>query len=384
MKTGKLTQLAQQTFVSLCLCFFSAAAAHAQVPTYTTPQTVQQTLANNTACTGSAQTFPVTNLGQTQHFATAAASGTTTSFQMVIQGQDNSGNVFTISDAGQIGGTVTAAGYFPVVQVQVICLPNTATFTVNYSGASATPITTAGSFFASQIDKEIFQNVNAASTQIATQYAPPFGNAFGELIFHNATTPGTGGSVSIACESAVAVSPFIANYLFPIANSTAVQTFSVSPVECPRAAISYAAGVGAGSTFSLEYLYDQPGTLIAKDPCASQKKQVAPINITATTQMIPGVLNNYIWVCGIQIVPGAADNVALIEGQGALCATSQSLGMAGGTTAATGWNLAINENMTMGSGEATVFKSTFLSNNVCLVVSAASQLSGAIEYVIAP
>src|SRR5437899_2681628 len=44
-----------------------ASASPAQFIGYTSPQTVDQTLASNLACTGGVQNFTITNLGQTQH-----------------------------------------------------------------------------------------------------------------------------------------------------------------------------------------------------------------------------------------------------------------------------------------------------------------------------
>jgi hypothetical protein len=109
----------------------------------------------------------------------------------------------------------------------------------------------------------------------------------------------------------------------------------------------------------------------------------ANINIsTATTTLeVTGVSGRQVRVCALHIIAAAADNVAVIEGTGATCGTG-SAGMAGGTTAATGYNLAANGGLALGSGLGTVMRTATAGDSVCIVTSAATQLSGGISYVI--
>jgi hypothetical protein len=108
--------------------------------------------------------------------------------------------------------------------------------------------------------------------------------------------------------------------------------------------------------------------------------------VTATTTLlITGVANRHVRICSINLVTAAANNVALIAGTGATCGTSTA-GINGGTTAAEGWNFAANGGLAQGSGFGEIM-STKVSggatgDSVCVVTSAATQLSGTISYAI--
>lgn len=106
-----------------------------------------------------------------------------------------------------------------------------------------------------------------------------------------------------------------------------------------------------------------------------------PFNATANVQVITaGNANMFIYVCAINVGPvGAADNVALVEGTGATCGTNTA-GMAGGATAATGWNIALNGGIAFGSGQGAVMKTAVAGDNVCLLVSSAGPAAGVISW----
>ena len=56
--------------------------------------------------------------------------------------------------------------------------------------------------------------------------------------------------------------------------------------------------------------------------------------------------------------------------------------MAGGTTAATGWNFATNGGMTLGNGDGAVLSADSANaDNVCLLLSGTGQTSGGGHYV---
>jgi len=104
-----------------------------------------------------------------------------------------------------------------------------------------------------------------------------------------------------------------------------------------------------------------------------------PISITASGQIITGTSGKQTYVCSINLITSTADNIALVEGTGSACATSVA-GMAGGATAATGWNLASNGGLTLGNGQGIVARTATLADNVCLLVSSAAQVSGSIVW----
>ncbi|MBZ5540693.1 MAG: hypothetical protein LAN61_09265 [Acidobacteriia bacterium] len=104
-----------------------------------------------------------------------------------------------------------------------------------------------------------------------------------------------------------------------------------------------------------------------------------PISLTANTQIITGAASKQTYVCSINLVAGAATNVAVVEGTGTTCATGIA-GMAGGTTAATGWNFAANGGLTQGNGVGAIMRTATAADNVCILVSAANQVSGTISW----
>jgi hypothetical protein len=122
-------------------------------------------------------------------------------------------------------------------------------------------------------------------------------------------------------------------------------------------------------------------TVSQSDPCASgNAKTVVPIGITANTKILTGVSAKKWYVCSINLVVGAATNVALVEGTGSTCGSSTA-GMAGGATAATGWNFAANGGLTQGSGTGTLTVTATAADDVCIFVSAANQTSGFVSAV---
>lgn len=122
------------------------------------------------------------------------------------------------------------------------------------------------------------------------------------------------------------------------------------------------------------------------DPCQRGAKTHRPFSASAAgnIQIADATgTGNKVYICSIVLVTNAANNVALIEDDTALC-VSPTAGMAGGTTAATGWNFGANGGLTFGDGSSSVFATAATNRFVCLAMSASTQLSGNIAYVIAP
>lgn len=87
------------------------------------------------------------------------------------------------------------------------------------------------------------------------------------------------------------------------------------------------------------------------------------------------------YICSINLVASAANNVALVEGTLTTtnCDTATA-GLAGGTTAATGWNFAANGGIAFGSGLGAVLRTATVNHDVCLFFSAANQVSGSVSW----
>jgi hypothetical protein len=138
----------------------------------------------------------------------------------------------------------------------------------------------------------------------------------------------------------------------------------------PPAKGVFNAGLGSGAT---------GGFLTGITVCDSSK--AINISTATTTLMITGVSGRQVRICAFHMVAAGADNVAWIEGTGATCGTGTA-GMAGGTTAASGYNFAANGGLSAGSGLGEVLTTATTGDSVCLVTSAAVQLSGFIKYAI--
>jgi hypothetical protein len=110
--------------------------------------------------------------------------------------------------------------------------------------------------------------------------------------------------------------------------------------------------------------------------------QSAPINMSTatTTQIIPiSGTGGRTYICSYDLVVAGANNVTIISGSGTNCASNQAA-LIGGTTAASGYNFAANGGIAKGSGLGMILKTTTTNNEVCIVTSAAVQLSGSISY----
>ena len=99
------------------------------------------------------------------------------------------------------------------------------------------------------------------------------------------------------------------------------------------------------------------------------------ISLTANTQIINGGSSKQTYICAINIVSAGAENIALVEGTGTTCGTG-SAGLAGGTSAATGWNFAANGGLAIGNGLGVIARTATAADNVCLLISGSGQVSG--------
>jgi hypothetical protein len=122
------------------------------------------------------------------------------------------------------------------------------------------------------------------------------------------------------------------------------------------------------------------GTAIVANPCWEAIPTEANVNLTATGQIITGTSSKQTYICSLSLVVNGADNIALVEGTGTNCGTSTA-GMAGGTTAATGWNFAANGGLAHGAGIGPVYRTATAADNVCILASGSSQISGSAMYV---
>lgn len=124
-----------------------------------------------------------------------------------------------------------------------------------------------------------------------------------------------------------------------------------------------------------------PLSLEVADPCRLSTKIFKTFSQITSTQLVTGTASKKIYVCSILLVNAGAENVSLIAGTGTVCATS-SVAVIGGTTAATGPNLAANGGFALGNGDAAVAATTVNADNLCLLQSSTSRIAGVLTYVV--
>lgn len=137
----------------------------------------------------------------------------------------------------------------------------------------------------------------------------------------------------------------------------------------PPANVLYMGGINSGAT----------GGFLGGIPVCDTFVNVN-ISTNTTTLLITGVSGRHIRVCSYDLQNNAADNVGIISGTGATCGTGSAAIV--GTTAATGYNFAANGGISKGTGIGTVMRTVATGDSICLITSAATQLSGNWSYVI--
>jgi hypothetical protein len=251
--------------IFLAVCAVRPPEARAQFIGFTSPQTVQQTLAAaGTACAGTPQTFATINLGQTQHTAIIIFSGSVANAIMQIMATDTATHTFAISSTVQAGAqfngisaVATASGYYPIVSVTVSCAVGS-TFTLTYIGESSTPPIAGGTSFLSLVDQQIFTGISGSSNQNGVVFQTPFANSSGMLRFSYASSAVAGSSLTVLCNSNSLGG--LRQFAYTIANATGVQTFPVPPSTCPFAQVLYTSG-GASGLITVEYMFDNQGMI---------------------------------------------------------------------------------------------------------------------------
>lgn len=125
------------------------------------------------------------------------------------------------------------------------------------------------------------------------------------------------------------------------------------------------------------------GAAIVAGPCEREAVLYAVIDQTSGEEIINGTASERIYICSIQLVTATAQNVALVDGTGSVCATGAT-GLLGGSTAATGWNFAANGGIVLPNNDVSWAKTSTDDDNVCLLQSGGGQISGSITYVSVP
>jgi hypothetical protein len=388
------------SLLSIAVSFSFADSARAQYSGVVGLQTVNTTIASSATCTGSPQNFITgsspqnfINIGQTSHLATATSNAS--AFQMEIDGIDNLGNVFRLSDlqlgvpsTARGGIVVTASGYMPKIQISVTCTA-ASTFSVSYSGSfSPQPPNLAGALL-NAVDKLPFQTA-AANANSSTTFQTPSGNSGGTIIFQYSGAGPSGSTISAQCLSNAGTN--LTLYTFSPTTSASPQLFNVAGGPCPFVNLTYTSGGASAVTYNLEYVFVSQGasqtnqsvTLPTTDPCMSSgvAKSSAPIpfiSAAGTTQIVGLVAGQKIYPCAIQVTQtwNATNFTYQWEyGTGASCGT--------GTTALSGAYVISNADITTQSIAGPTLLNIPASNALCIVVVGAASpggIAGFLSYV---
>ena len=125
------------------------------------------------------------------------------------------------------------------------------------------------------------------------------------------------------------------------------------------------------------------GSAVAAGPCEREVPLYAQVDQASGEQLITGTASERVYVCSIAIVTATAQNIALVDGTGTVCATSPT-GLLGGSTAATGQNFAVNGGWVLPFNQGGWAKTSTDADNVCLRQSSTGQVSGIVTYVSVP
>jgi len=121
------------------------------------------------------------------------------------------------------------------------------------------------------------------------------------------------------------------------------------------------------------------------DPCSGVAKSYYPVDIVtaATTEIANAVASNYFYICSVNLFSAGTNNVVIVEDDSDACA-SPTAGLMGGVTAAEGYNLTAQTGIAMGNGNGSVMRTAAVNRYLCIITSAAVQLSGTVVYATAP
>lgn len=116
---------------------------------------------------------------------------------------------------------------------------------------------------------------------------------------------------------------------------------------------------------------------VVYDPCQIVATVRTPISIStaANIKIVTGTASKKTHICGMMLFSAGTTNVGIVEGSGTNCGTS-ALGLIGGATAATGPNLTAQAGFLAAPAGYAIASTTVNANDICLINSAAIQVSG--------
>lgn len=151
-------------------------------------------------------------------------------------------------------------------------------------------------------------------------------------------------------------------------NNTGIANFGHGATgAAPPVNATYAGILNSGAT----------GGLLGGIPAADQYYNIN-IATATTTLAITGVAGRHVRISHINMVSSGTQNIGILSGTGGTCGTGTTAIV--GTTAATGYNWTAQTGISAGNGLGTIMRTTATGDSVCLITSAAVQISGVIAF----
>lgn len=112
-----------------------------------------------------------------------------------------------------------------------------------------------------------------------------------------------------------------------------------------------------------------------------QCNQSVAVSSASSVQIITAAnANMRIVICSISLGSIGGSSFSAVEGTGSVCATN-TVALAGGTTAATGYGIAANGSpVQFGGGIGPVMSTKTIGDNVCLIIAGTGPLAGTVAY----
>ncbi len=281
-------------------------------------------------------------------------------------------------------GNITAAGSCSTASstgaIVLAMSPNSSSIVVLVNGSFTGTLQ-----FTASPDGNTFTNATLATTSTTSTGAWQLSIAGMNYFCVNASSL-SGGSAQIVLQSSIGSGATAGGAVSSVTQGTIPWIVAgAGTAGSSGTAVLTVQGIASGTKVPVS-IFDSNGATISAvtDPCDGAAKTAVPFSVSSatTTQLVAASASNKVYVCHIDIVVASANNIALVEDGDASCA-SPTAGMAGGTTAATGWNLTGN-GISVGNGVGSVFQTAAVNRYVCIITSGTAQTSGNIMYVLAP
>lgn len=228
-----------------------------------------------------------------------------------------------------------------------------------------------------------------------TQVCNSSGSVCGAVTATGVTVQGAG-TAGAAAGGVVTVQGSASGTAVPVSVSSVPSNQSVNVAQVGGTATDTNSGNKSAGTQRIVIATDQPSMTnpqpanitqvqgAAPDPCFGTARSYFSISQTASAQIITGTSSKKIYICSLNVGPNAdAENVALVEGTGTVCATN-TIAVLGtpAATAANGWQIAANGGLATNGGGGSMAATSVNADNVCLLQSGSGRVAGGGSYVV--